>query len=434
MNRSAAVIGGGPAGLLAAETLARAGVAVTVYEHMPTIGRKLLLAGRAGLNITHSEPIDTVVARYGAAADSLEAAIRAFSPDEVRAWCASLGETTFVGSTGRVFPASFRATPLLRAWLVRLTELGVTMKPRHRWLGWAETSAGRADSSVSLFSGPDASTIEEASDATVFALGGASWPRVGSDGGWVEIFRRAGVAVNDLLPSNVGVRIQWSQLFADRFAGVPLKNVAISVGGTSIRGDAMITNHGLEGGPMYPHSAAIREAVDRDGRCIVDIDLQPDLTVDQLIDRFAKRRAKDSTATFLHRSIGLQPASVSLLRESTGNQLPMDHADLAALVKSASLVVEATMPIARAISSAGGISFSEVDESFMVRRLPGTFVAGEMLDWEAPTGGYLLQACFSTGKAAARGALSWLDAPHPHQARAMKDEPPGTANLSSHGG
>jgi uncharacterized flavoprotein (TIGR03862 family) len=406
---SAAVIGGGPAGLMAAETLARSGVAVTVYEHMPSIGRKLLLAGRAGLNITHSEPIDTLVSRYGTAADRLEPAIRAFTPRDVRAWCASLGETTFVGSTGRVFPASFRATPLLRAWLVRLAELGVTMRPRHRWLGWAETSDGRADPSASTFSRPDATNIEVTSDATVFALGGASWPRVGSDGGWVDVFRRAGVAVNDLRPSNVGVRIRWSQHFADRFAGVPLKNVAVSVGGTAIRGDAMITSHGLEGGPIYSHSGAIRQAVDRDGRCIVDLDLQPDLTADQLIDRFAKGRAKDSTATFLHRTIGLKPAPASLLRESTGNRIPTDHADLAALVKSASLVVEATMPIARAISSAGGISFSEVEESFMVRRLPGTFVAGEMLDWEAPTGGYLLQACLSTGVVAGRGALAWLD-------------------------
>jgi uncharacterized flavoprotein (TIGR03862 family) len=375
---------------------------------MPSIGRKLLLAGRAGLNITHSEPIDTFVSRYGSTADRVGPAIRAFGPNDVRAWCASLGETTFVGSTGRVFPASFRATPLLRAWSVRLAELGVTMKPRHRWLGWAETSDGRADPSVSLFSLPNAGTIEVVSDATVFALGGASWPRVGSDGGWVDVFRRAGVAVNNLLPSNVGVRIQWSRHFADRFAGVPLKNVAVSIGGTAIRGDAMITSHGLEGGPIYSHSCAIREALDRDGRCIVDMDLQPDLTADQLIDRFAKRRAKDSTATFLHRTIGLQPASASLLRESTGNRIPTDHADLAALVKSASLAIDATLPIARAISSAGGINFSEVDESFMVQRLPGTFVAGEMLDWEAPTGGYLLQACFSTGIAAARGALAWL--------------------------
>jgi uncharacterized flavoprotein (TIGR03862 family) len=400
---------------------------------MPSIGRKLLLAGRAGLNITHSEPIDSLISRYGAAADRLDAAICAFNPHDLRTWCASLGETTFVGSTGRVFPASFRATPLLRAWLVRLAELGVTMKPRHRWLRWAETSDGRADPSVSMFSRPDASSIDVASDATVFALGGASWPRVGSDGGWVDVFRRAGVGVSDLRPSNVGVRIQWSQHFADRFAGAPLKNVAVSVGGTAIRGDAMITSHGLEGGPIYSHSGAIREALDRDGRCIVDIDLQPDLSLDQLIDRFAKRRAKDSTATFLHRTIGLQPASASVLRESTGNRIPADHADLAALVKSASLVIEATMPIARAISSAGGISFSEVDDSFMVRRLPGTFVAGEMLDWEAPTGGYLLQACFSTGKAAARGALAWLDTAHAHQARAMRDEPPGTADLSSPG-
>jgi uncharacterized flavoprotein (TIGR03862 family) len=409
VTRSAAVIGGGPAGLMAAETLARAGVTVTVYEHMPSVGRKLLLAGRAGLNLTHSEPVDKLVARYGAATPRLESAIRAFSPRDLRSWCASLGETTFVGSTGRVFPASFRATPLLRSWLARLPELGVRIEPRHRWLGWAESSDGRPDPSVSMFSRPDGTRIEVANDATVFALGGASWPRVGSDGGWVDLFRGAGVLVNDLRSANVGVRIRWSQHYAERFAGVPLKNVAVSVAGTTIRGDAMITKEGLEGGPIYAHSGAIRQALDREGRCIVSVDLQPDLTADRLIDRFARNRRKDSTATFLHRTIGLQSASASLLRESTGNRIPTDHAELAALVKSASLVVDATMPIARAISSAGGIDLSEVDESFMLQRLPGSFVAGEMLDWEAPTGGYLLQACFSTGMAAGRGALAWID-------------------------
>ena len=409
MTRSVAVIGGGPAGLMAAETLGRAGIAVTVYEHMPSVGRKLLLAGRAGLNITHSEPVDKLIARYGVAKDALEPAIRAFTPHDLRVWSATLGEPTFVGSTARVFPSSFRATPLLRAWLARLAELGVKIEPRHRWLGWAESADGRPDPLVSTFSRPDGSSVEVASDATVFALGGASWPRVGSDGGWVDVFRRAGVAVNDLRAANGGVRIPWTQHFADRFAGVPLKNVAVSVGGSSIRGDAMITSHGLEGGPIYSHSGAIRDALDRDGRCVIRVDLQPDLTTDQLSDRLGKRRAKDSTATFLHRTIGLKPASASLLRESTGNQTPTGQADLAALVKSVSLIVEAAMPIARAISSAGGISLTEVDESFMLHRLPGTFVAGEMLDWEAPTGGYLLQACFSTGRAAALGAVCWLD-------------------------
>ena len=409
MTRSVAVIGGGPAGLMAAETLGRAGIAVTVYEHMPSVGRKLLLAGRAGLNITHSEPVDKLIARYGVAKDALEPAIRAFTPHDLRVWSATLGEPTFVGSTARVFPSSFRATPLLRAWLARLEELGVKIEPRHRWLGWAESADGRPDPLVSTFSRPDGSSVEVASESTVFALGGASWPRVGSDGGWVDVFRRAGVAVNDLRAANGGVRIPWTQHFADRFAGVPLKNVAVSVGGSSIRGDAMITSHGLEGGPIYSHSGAIRDALDRDGRCVIRVDLQPDLTTDQLSDRLGKRRAKDSTATFLHRTIGLKPASASLLRESTGNQTPTGQADLAALVKSVSLIVEAAMPIARAISSAGGISLTEVDESFMLHRLPGTFVAGEMLDWEAPTGGYLLQACFSTGRAAALGAVCWLD-------------------------
>ena len=397
---------------MAAETLARAGVRVCVYEHMPSVGRKLLLAGRAGLNITHNEPLDKLIARYGPAANFLEPAIRGFTPHDLRAWCASLGEATFVGSTARVFPASFRATPVLRAWLARLAALGVTMRPQHRWLRWAETADGAPDPLVSIFSRPDGSSITVGTNATVFALGGASWPRVGSDGGWVDVFRGADVAVNQLRPANGGVRIRWTQHFAERFAGVPLKNVAVSVHGAAIRGDAMITTDGLEGGPIYSHSAAIREALDRDGRCVVSVDLQPDLTADQLIDRLGKRRPKDSTATFLHRTIGLKPASASLLRESTGNRIPTDRAGLAALVKSASLVIDSTMPIARAISSAGGVDLAEVDDSFMLRRLPGTFAAGEMLDWEAPTGGYLLQACFSTGVAAARGALAWLDTAH----------------------
>ena len=268
MTRSVAVIGGGPAGLMAAETLGRAGIAVIVYEHMPSVGRKLLLAGRAGLNITHSEPVDKLLTRYGVAKAILEPAIRAFTPHDLRVWCATLGEPTFVGSTARVFPASFRATPLLRAWLARLAELGVTIEPRHRWLGWVASADGRPNPLVSTFSSPDGGTVEVTSDATVFALGGASWPRVGSDGCWVDVFRNAGVAVNDLRAANGGVRIPWTKHFADRFAGVPLKNVAVSVGGSSIRGDAMITSQGLEGGPIYSHSGAIRDALDRDGRCV----------------------------------------------------------------------------------------------------------------------------------------------------------------------
>ena len=395
---------------MAAEVLAAAGLVVTVYEHMPSVGRKLLLAGRSGLNITHSEPIDDLLARYGPAADHLEEAVRAFGPVELRAWCASLGEATFVGSSGRVFPESWRATPLLRAWLAHLGDLGVTIEVGHRWSGWCTATDGQVDARRSLFDLGDARTVEVSSDVTVLALGGASWPRVGSDGSWVSALRRGGVEVSELRPANCGIRVDWTAHFAEHFAGVPLKNVAIAVGARSVRGDAMVTETGIEGGPVYAHSAAIRETLDRDGRCAVAIDLHPDLTIDVVSQRLGRRRPKDSLGNSLRRTVGLTPVSVALLREVTGNRVPTEPDELAALVKGVPLVIEATMPIERAISTAGGIALAEVDRWFMLRRLPGTFVAGEMLDWEAPTGGYLLQATFSTAVAAARGALHWLDA------------------------
>jgi uncharacterized flavoprotein (TIGR03862 family) len=408
VTTTATVVGGGPAGLMAAEVLAAAGVRVTVYEHMPSVGRKFLLAGRSGLNLSHTEPIEQLLTRYGKSSDRLEAAIRAFGPQELRSWSASLDEPTFVGSTGQVFPASFRATPLLRAWLRRLARLGVTIETRSRWLGWPTTSDGQIDARRSLFSMPDQSATEVTSDVTLLALGGASWPRVGSDGGWVDVVRRAGIEVRELRPANCGVRVDWTGHFVERFAGVPLKNVAIAVGDSSVRGDAMITRHGLEGGPVYAQSAAIRDMIDRRGRCSVTIDLHPDFTVERLTERLERRRPKESLATMLRHTIALTPVSVSLLREASGNRVPTDPTELAMLVKAVPLTIESTMPIARAISSAGGISFAELEDSFMLRRVPGTFVAGEMLDWEAPTGGYLLQASFSTAVAAARGALTWF--------------------------
>ena len=409
MTRSATVIGGGPAGLMAAEVLATAGARVTLYEHMPSVGRKLLLAGRSGLNITHNEPVDKLVSRYGEARARLDAAIRSFGPADVRSWCEGLGETTFVGSTGRVFPSSFRATPLLRAWLQRLEHMGVTIELRQRWLGWCRTEANQLDSRRSLFAGPGGTTTEAVSDVTVLALGGASWPRVGSDGGWVGVFRQTGIQVNDLRPANCGVHIDWTTHFAARFAGAPLKNVVLSIDDISARGDAIITSRGMESGPVYSLSSIARDALDRDGRCVINVDLRPDLTVEVLAQRLARRRPKDSLATSLRRTIDLSPVASSLLREAVDNNVPTEPDELAALVKTLPLVVDSIAPLARAISSAGGVALAEIDESFMLRRLPGTFLAGEMLDWEAPTGGYLLQASFSTAVAAARGAVAWMD-------------------------
>ncbi len=403
---AATVVGGGPAGLIAAETLARAGVAVTVQDRMPSVSRKLLLAGHGGLNLTHTEARDRFVARYGEAADRLAPMLDAFGPDDLRAWCAGLGEPTIVGSSGRVFPQSFRATPLVRAWLARLADLGVTIEKRRRWTGWTPDGALR-------FAGTDGETTDVTADAVVFALGGASWPRLGADGGWVGPFRERGVEVTPLRSANVGVRVEWTALFADRFQGTPLKNVSVAVRGSgapAVRGDAMLTRTGLEGGPVYALGAAIRAALDADDRCVLDVDLRPDLTVPQLTDRLGRRRPKESASTWLRRALGLDPAAISLLREAGAGALPDEPSAVAALVAAVPVVVTSTMPIERAISTAGGVAWSQVDDSLMLRGLPGTFVAGEMLDWEAPTGGYLLQASFSTGVAAANGALAWLAA------------------------
>lgn len=401
--RTGAVVGGGPAGLIAAEVLARSGVAVTVHDRMPSFPRKFLLAGHGGLNITHTEERARFLTRYGDSAARLAPMIDAFSPQDLRDWCAGLGEETFAGTSGRVFPRSFRATPLVRAWLARLTELGVRVERRQRWTGWSD------DCAALRFVGADGTERVVAADVVVFALGGASWPRLGADGGWVGPFVERGVAVTPLRAANVGVRVGWSDVFSSRFEGAPLKNVGLSVRGfpeVRSRGDAMVTRSGLEGGPVYAIGAAIRAALDA-GPCVLEVDLRPDLTTTQLADRLSRRRPKDSASSWLRRSLGLDPVAAALLRER-GDGLPDAPEAMATLVKAVPVRVAGAMPIDKAISTAGGIAWDEVDEALMLRRLPGTFVAGEMLDWEAPTGGYLLQASFSTGVVAAHGALAWL--------------------------
>jgi uncharacterized flavoprotein (TIGR03862 family) len=374
---------------MAAEVLATGGVSVTVYERMPSVGRKLLLAGRGGLNLTHTEPLDAFLARYGPARAWLQAAIEEFGPDALRAWCAGLGQEPFVGSSGRVFPSGFRATPLLRAWLARLATLDVTLRTRHEWWGFDDESVG--------------------ADALVLALGGASWPRTGSNGAWTSVVDAAGIAVAPLRPANCGFAVEWTSVFRERFAGVPLKNVAVSFEGATARGDVMITDTGIEGAAVYALSVALRAAIDARGGAELTVDLRPDLSSAELRERLARGRRKDSASTALGR-VGVAPVAIGLLREATGGRLP---ADVAALVKALPLTLDATELIDRAISTAGGIALDEVDDTFMLRRRPGTFVAGEMLDWEAPTGGYLLQACFATAVAAAEGVLAWLASRRP---------------------
>ena len=418
---TATVVGGGPAGLMAAEVMARAGVAVTVYDRMPSVGRKFGLAGHGGLNITHTEDRGSFVARYRESAQRLAPMLDVFGPQDLRDWCAGLGEPTMVGSSGRVFPQSFRATPLLRAWLTRLAELGVVFERRQQWTGWAGSALAFGVNEVR-------------SDVTIFALGGASWPRLGSDGSWVDVFTAQGVEVSPLRAANVGITVDWTPFFADRFQGAPLKNVSLSVrGGPTVRGDAMVTRSGLEGGPVYALGAGIRDALDANARCVIDVDLRPDVTLARLTERLAQRRPKSSGSDWLRRSVGLDPVGVALLRESRGASPPSDPAEAAALIKAVPVLATGTMPIAKAISTAGGISWSEVDESLMVHKLPGTFVAGEMLDWEAPTGGYLLQASFTTGVVAARGALARLGTASGRQPGATLDaDPPrGVISLNS---
>ena len=394
-----AVIGAGPAGLCAAEVLAQAGHPVTVYDRMPSVGRKFLIAGRGGLNLTHSEPLPDFLARYQPAADAIGTAIEAFPPGALRDWCHGLGQPTFVGSSGRVFPESFKASPLLRAWLARLDVLGVRIRTRHRFVGWSK--AGIA------FETPDG-PVTRPPGPTLLALGGASWPRLGSDGAWVPLLEASGIAVAPLRPANVGFTVAWSEHFRARFAGEPLKRIAVWLDGACVRGEALVTADGIEGGAVYALSRNIRELVAARGEAEMHLDLRPDLTRDALARRLSDPKPGQSRSTTLRKAAGLGPVATGLLHEASGRVLPEDAGHLAGLIKAVPLRLGAPRPIERAISTAGGVGFAGLDERFMLRAKPGTFVAGEMLDWEAPTGGYLLQGAFATGRAAAQGLIAWL--------------------------
>jgi len=400
-QRTCVVVGAGPAGLMAAEVLAASGHAVTVFDQMPSVGRKFLMAGRGGLNLTHTEPLHTFLTRYGQAAAPLSAAIEHFPPAQVVAWCEGLSQETFAGSSGRVFPKSFKSSPLLRAWLGRLSDAGVVIRTHQRWLGWDRSGA-------LLFSGPGG--IEECvkADAVVLALGGASWPRLGSTGQWRSILQATGVAVAPFEPSNCGVRIAWSALMKSRFAGEPLKRIALTCGGETRRGEAIITRDGMEGGAIYALARSFREALQKNETIPLTIDLRPDETHEQIKTRLSGFRGRQSMATFLRKALKLTPVSIALLHEATGGPLPADQMQRAELIKAVPVTVTGLAGLERAISSSGGVPFDALDENLMLRVRPGVFLAGEMLDWDAPTGGYLLQACFATGVKAAQGAVAWL--------------------------
>lgn len=394
-----AVIGAGPAGLMAAEVLSAAGAAVTVYDRMPSVGRKLLMAGRGGLNLTHSEPFEPFLSRYGAAALKLRPMLEAFPPSALIDWANGLGAETFVGSSGRVFPKAMKASPLLRAWLARLDRQGVQFRLRHHWLGWNGDA-------LSFETAGQRETVRSA--ATLLALGGASWPRLGSDGNWTRILGKKGVPISPLRSANCGFSVPWSDVFRERFAGQPLKNALFKSGDCVQRGEAVVTRYGIEGGAIYALSSHLRDIIAFDGNAELDIDLRPDQTEDQLVRRLAKPRGKDTLTNHLRKTLNLSPVEIGLLRE--GAAFVPDPALLARHVKNVRLTLAGTQRLDRAISTAGGVSFDAVDDTLQLRAIPKVYVAGEMLDWEAPTGGYLLQACFATGAFAGRAILARIGA------------------------
>lgn len=407
-----AIIGGGPAGLMAAEVLGQAGVSVDLYDAMPSVGRKFLLAGVGGMNITHAEDYSAFVSRYGERAGELRPLLDAFTPAALREWIHGLGIDTFVGSSGRVFPTDMKAAPLLRAWLKRLRENGVHIHTRQRWLGWDEHGALR-------IAGPQGESLIDA-HATLLALGGGSWARLGSDGAWVPLLAARGIAIAPLQPANCGFEVEgWSAHLRGKFAGAPLKTVSLALPGSAPRkGEFVLTATGIEGSLVYALSAPIREAINRDGAATVLLDLLPDRTLAQVASALARPRGSQSMAKHMHRQLKLDGVKAALLRELSDAGSFQDPQTLATAIKALPIRLVRPRPLDEAISSAGGVPFEALDANLMLQQMPGVFCAGEMLDWEAPTGGYLLTACFASGRAAAEGMLRWLRADRPTAAQA----------------
>ncbi|EPJ92257.1 TIGR03862 family flavoprotein [Pseudomonas sp. CFII68] len=397
-----AIIGGGPAGLMAAEVLSQAGLQVDLYDGMPSVGRKFLLAGVGGMNITHSEAFPAFLSRYAERAANIAPLLRAFGANELCEWIHGLGIDTFVGSSGRIFPTDMKAAPLLRAWLKRLRDAGVAIHTRHRWLGW------NPDGSVRIASPEGEKTLRP--DATLLALGGGSWSRLGSDGAWMLALEQRGVPLAPLQPSNCGFEVEaWSDLMISKFAGAPLKNIAMGLNDDVPRlGECVITATGLEGSLVYALSAPVREAINQHGSATIHLDLLPGRPVDKIQQALSKPRGSRSMAKHLHSQLGIDGAKAALLRELTPAECFTDPARLAQAIKALPVTLVKTRPLDEAISSAGGVTFEALDERLMLKQLPGVFCAGEMLDWEAPTGGYLLTACFASGRAAGLGILEFL--------------------------
>jgi uncharacterized flavoprotein (TIGR03862 family) len=401
VSKVVAVIGGGPAGLMAAEVISARGIKVAVYDAMPSLGRKFLMAGKSGLNLTHSEPFEKFVSRYGKRRTQLEPMLMNFGAQELRDWAAALGIETFVGTSGRVFPVGMKASPLLRAWLQRLADSSVTFHLRHKWIGFLPDKSLRFETS--------AGEVEVEAEAVVLALGGGSWARLGSDGTWVPWLRQVGAQVEPLRPSNCGFDVSWSVHFRDRFEGHPIKSVVLSFGSFRQQGEFIVTKEGVEGSLIYAASSLLRDEIEAKGRALMMLDLAPDRSYEWLVEKLSKPRGSRSMATHLEKTVNMKGVKAGLLHEFVPKEDFALVQSLAHFIKNLPVPLIATRPIDEAISTAGGVTFESLNANLMLKAMPGVFCAGEMLDWEAPTGGYLLTACMSSGYAAGNGVLKWLE-------------------------